>query len=637
MVDDILLSARQRLAQALLGTPDDSQPATPAAQPFQWGSGGARMTADEIAQRRHDAAALMQQGTDASPLPTGTRGAGVWTQGLARVAKALAAGMDYREADQASKANAATNANLLGSLVGGASTSAPAATAPTASLDPETAGYINTAASKYGVDPAYLTRTAQIESGGKADATNPSGAAGLFQFMPKTAKQYGLDNPLDPEDSADAAARLTADNRKALATSLGRDPTSGELYLAHQQGAGGAAQLLANPNAPAAQVVGRDAVLQNGGTDGMTAGQFANQWTSKFGPAAAPPVAPSGGSGISRVVAALSNPYADDTTKKVATAVLANQLGKEKKDTFSQQTDDSGNIWSVNNATNQRTVALKAGEDPTSVREYEYYKKNAAPGQPPMDYATWSTAKARAGATNVSNNVDMGSGQTYDKLLAEGLGKSHAALSNGVEDSQTRFRDINAMQAAVDTIQKNGGTTGGMGQEQMLNLQKSINSGANALGITTPFNENDLSDKEMLSKLNRQIAGAQAKSVGGARVTNFELGNYINSNPGLSLSPTANQRLLGIQAQIEQRNIAVGNAIRNATAGAISHGQKIDPQTVQGIIETYDQMHPVRDPVNHQDLTQSYAIPDLQAPSSNDALAVGHETNLNGIRIKRVQ
>ena len=59
-----------------------------------------------------------------------------------------------------------------------------------------------------GVDPAALVRIAQIESGLNPSAANPSSSAkGLFQFVDRTAKQYGLTNPLDPAASADAGAR----------------------------------------------------------------------------------------------------------------------------------------------------------------------------------------------------------------------------------------------------------------------------------------------------------------------------------------------------------------------------------------------------------------------------------------------
>jgi len=92
-----------------------------------------------------------------------------------------------------------------------------------------------------------------------------------------------------------------------------------------------------------------------------------------------------------------------------------------------------------------------------TAKDFEY-------GQTHPDFVQQQLARTKAGAAqlNNQNNIDMNSGQTYDKQLAEGLGKSHAALSNGVEDAQTRARDLAAMQGAVDAIQGNGGTTGGM-------------------------------------------------------------------------------------------------------------------------------------------------------------------------------
>jgi hypothetical protein len=357
---------------------------------------------------------------------------------------------------------------------------------------------------------------------------------------------------------------------------------------------------------------------------------------------AAPPVAAVAPAAVAKVSGALGNvnpavmqaltsPYSSDATKKVAGAILTQQLANANKDSYSQETDKDGNIWSVNMKTGQRTVAKAADKDPASVQEFEY-------GQTHPDFVAQQLAKTKAGAAqlNNQNNIDMNSGQTYDKQLAEGLGKSHAALANGVEDAQARARDIAAMQGAVDAIQKNGGTTGGLAPAQRLELQKSVNAGAAALGIDKPFDESDLSDKEFLTKFNRSMAGAQAKNAVGSRVTNFEMSNFLKANPGLDMTITGNQRLLGIQGQIEQRNIAVGNAIRDATAQAISNGKKIDPVTVQKIITDYDQGHHVQDPTTGQDLTQSYALPEFQTQGNNAALAVGHETNIGNIKIKRV-
>lgn len=147
---------------------------------------------------------------------------------------------------------------------------------------------ITDAANRYGVSPDALMRVAMIESGGNPAAKNPnSSAGGLFQFIDSTARQYGLSNKFDAAQSADAAARLMRDNATYLRKTLNREPTAGELYLAHQQGAGGAAKLLANPNALAVDVIGYEAVRLNGGAPGMTAGQFAEKWTRKMDGASA--------------------------------------------------------------------------------------------------------------------------------------------------------------------------------------------------------------------------------------------------------------------------------------------------------------------------------------------------------------
>lgn len=162
-----------------------------------------------------------------------------------------------------------------------------------APLGPGTSAAIEQAAKAHGEDAATLARTAQLESGGDPGVVNPkSGATGLFQFTGDTARQYGLDDPKDAAASADAAARLQADNRAALTKSLGRAPTGADLYLAHQQGAAGAAALLGNPDKNAVQALADDAevplatakasITGNGGALNMTAGEFAGMWQRKF-------------------------------------------------------------------------------------------------------------------------------------------------------------------------------------------------------------------------------------------------------------------------------------------------------------------------------------------------------------------
>lgn len=174
--------------------------------------------------------------------------------------------------------------------IGGTQTGSAAA-APVTVYSPEVNSAIQTAAQKHGVDANTLVQIARLESGGNPMAANASGAAGLFQLMPGVARQYGVTNVNDAGQSADAAARLVKDNQAALRSALGREPTPGEIYLAHQQGADGAKALLRNPtmNVVDALEIAYDgdrrkaeaAVMQNGGDTSMTAGQFAGLWVGK--------------------------------------------------------------------------------------------------------------------------------------------------------------------------------------------------------------------------------------------------------------------------------------------------------------------------------------------------------------------
>lgn len=115
---------------------------------------------------------------------------------------------------------------------------------PGEAFSAEVEGAIKKASESTGVDLGYMRTMAKIESGGRAGAANVSGAKGLYQFMPGTAAEYGIaGKEFDPEASAKAAAQYTQQNAEAL-KKAGIEPTPELLYLAHQQGAGGAIQLV---------------------------------------------------------------------------------------------------------------------------------------------------------------------------------------------------------------------------------------------------------------------------------------------------------------------------------------------------------------------------------------------------------
>lgn len=220
-------------------------------------------------------------------------------EGFGNLAQLLAANVTERRGrksaeDTYGKARDALTYALTGTQPGGAPAVAAAvggtpsangqqvyAPAPAAPADVD--GIITSTAEKYGIKPNDFRKLAQVESNFNPKAVSPTGAKGLTQFTSGTWKQYGNGgDPFDAAANTDAAARLWTDNANGLRQGLGREPTAGEVYLAHQQGLGGALALLKNPSAPVGSVVNPKHVTVNGGNLNMTAGEFANKWTSKF-------------------------------------------------------------------------------------------------------------------------------------------------------------------------------------------------------------------------------------------------------------------------------------------------------------------------------------------------------------------
>jgi transglycosylase-like protein with SLT domain len=120
-------------------------------------------------------------------------------------------------------------------------------------------------------EDSLLKKIATVESNNNPNArSRTSSASGLYQFtngtwknmVNKYGKEYGiaLKDKNNPEAQKIMAEKLLEDNRQSLKNSINRNPTNGELYLAHFMGAGGAAKLIkSNPNAIAARVFPEEA------------------------------------------------------------------------------------------------------------------------------------------------------------------------------------------------------------------------------------------------------------------------------------------------------------------------------------------------------------------------------------------
>lgn len=165
-----------------------------------------------------------------------------------------------------------------------------------------------------GIDPSlarFIPRIVQIESGGNPDARTGS-YTGLLQMGPDERAKYG-------GDGLGAGLAMYRDRAAQFEKQYGRQPTPTEFYLANQQGTGGLAAHLGNPDAPAWQNMAstaegrqkgaswaKQAIWGNvptdvrsqypGGVDSLTSGQFMDIWRRKLG------------DGAPQTVASASNP-----------------------------------------------------------------------------------------------------------------------------------------------------------------------------------------------------------------------------------------------------------------------------------------------------------------------------------------
>ncbi|RWR04686.1 transglycosylase SLT domain-containing protein [Paenirhodobacter populi] len=142
---------------------------------------------------------------------------------------------------------------------------------------------IDDTAQAYGLDPRALAAIGWIESRFRNIKNPRSTASGIMQFIASSADAYGLDDPFDIPANVDAGARMMKDNAAFLSRTLGRQPEPWMLYLAHQQGPGGALRLLTSPDRSAAEIVGQAAFSLNTRLGrNATAAEFVAEWRQGF-------------------------------------------------------------------------------------------------------------------------------------------------------------------------------------------------------------------------------------------------------------------------------------------------------------------------------------------------------------------
>lgn len=274
---------------------------------------------------------------------------------------------------------------------------------------------LSTAGAPYGISGSYLSRVHALEG----DGVSSTGAKGPFQFIDSTAKKYGLTDPFNPEQAAAAAARLAADNRAQLGRDIGRAPTDAELYLAHQQGAGGAAALLENPTMTAQQALmtlpryandpngAARAIRVNGGDPNAPAAAFTRMWTVKFNGAPGMVTAQRKASALQAV---LENPDLSPQAQAHAISYVNQQMAAQK---YALEEDGAARKAASNAIQADLTRKIIAGNNPNIIAEIANSGLDAGDMQNLYRFAT-----DRGG---VQDDLQYGPGytQAFRAILAE--------------------------------------------------------------------------------------------------------------------------------------------------------------------------------------------------------------------------
>jgi hypothetical protein len=538
--------------------------------PFVWGSGGEQLSPGQLASRRRIAEAMMAQGMDASAIRSPWQGldrvakamfgayetqqadreeATARQQAIAQLTAALGGGQAAGLPVAATSPGAAVSASPGGAAPVVADTSEkvyradePSPLDPPSGVDRDRA--IRTIVAEAGNQgPTGMQAVASVIRNRAVDGSYGGNTPSAVVMAPSQFEPWGTEAgrakmaAIDPSSPAYKAASAAVDRAY-----FGDDPTEGKtlFYSPKVQAA------LGRP-APSwakgeGQPIGDHVFYDDNGSlppastpvqgQGTPAGVTPAATVARAMPQPEQPPAIGQRPGVSQVMAAMSNPFLPPGMAQVAASYL------KPREQHAQVADKDGNLFDVNLMTGQRSLLMKreaayeapyrdpdgnlvqrdnsgkvtmlaaAEKNPTSVNEYEYYRKNFQPTETrakPMDYETWSTAKARAAATTV--NVNGGGGS--DKQIFD-------AFDERAKAARATAQGLSAIQNARSALNGEGGSITGSGADFRLGLQKA----AAQLGLADA--DKVINTETFRAAIAPQVAAVLKSTVGTANISDSD-------------------------------------------------------------------------------------------------------------------
>lgn len=574
--------------------------ATNPLETFVWGAGGTRKTPEEIARDREIADAMTA--IDTSPVAH-------WSQGLARVANAMAGSVRRGRADKAEARNAKESqsriAALLGGLGGGSNPTsqfppAPVSGQPAAApMDYASSrvsqafgdapggdirtGIIATAQS-LGIDPLDLATTISYETAGTFDPTKKGPRTqhgqhqGLIQFGEPQAQRYGVDwnDPLGSQLGPDGAvAKYLKDT--------GVQPGMGLLDIYSAINAGG---------------VGRydRSDANNGGAPGTVADKVNNQMAEHrqkamalLGaqqPQQAPPMgqpAPSGspmpemagnvqrpvqmaqnGGMNPAIIEALSSPYASAQERNIAGILLEQEMQKndpmralemEKARLEMEAMRNpkpkydflTGRDGSIFRTDSTGKMEQVYGGKPEQPTDVREYEYAKQQGYPGT-FTDWQIEQKRAGASQV--NIDQKTEGAFDKKLAEKQAETFDVMAT---EGMAANADIAVIGELETLLGQNGGVTDGIAGWL---AQRGIGG-------------EGMSDLQAAQALINKLVPTQ-RQPGSGSMSDRDVELFTRSLPNLWNTPGGNQKILSVMRGLAQYKQQQGQIAQAVMAGEMT-------------------------------------------------------------------